>query len=512
MKIEFVAVPVTLDAAAGEDSPRTITGVAVPWDTPAVVSGGQKVQFSKGAFDVNQKAPKLLEGHDMNQLRGVVTELVEADEGLLFSAKFAKTRASDEAIELIKAGAYDSVSIGAIPTKFKYKGDTMMVSAAEILEISLVSHPAFSDAVITEIAASQPDDESEEEVVEPQPLDIPEEETMSEVTPTVEASAEIVPTAPLFAMARREEKMPTAAEYIVASIAGGPALDEMHNRLRAAAPNITTSDTVGLLPEILVQPVYDNFLGTRKTIESIGSRAIPAAGSHFRLPYVSTQPSIAIQSSQNATLQASTLGVSYFTVEKKTYGSYQTLSEQDIDWSSPEVVGILLSSLSKVYAYETDNAVADAFLAAVTQTAVLTDPTSPSEWVSDITDAAVTIMNASNGNMPDTLWLSPNMYGYLNKLVDTTGRPLLAGMSPMNSFGTTSAATFAGEAFGMKVVVDRAFAADTVIVGDPSGYFVGEAIKGAIAIDVPSTLSRTIAFRGYLAQQMVDTTKFVKLT
>ena len=79
MKIEFVAVPVTLDAAAGEDSPRTITGVAVPWDTPAVVSGGQKVQFSKGAFDVNQKAPKLLEGHDMNQLRGVVTEMVEAE-------------------------------------------------------------------------------------------------------------------------------------------------------------------------------------------------------------------------------------------------------------------------------------------------------------------------------------------------------------------------------------------------------------------------------------------------
>ena len=64
----------------------------------------------------------------------------------------------------------------------------------------------------------------------------------------------------------------------------------------------------------------------------------------------------------------------------------------------------------------------------------------------------------------------------------------------------------------MKVVVDRAFASDTVIVGDPSGYFVGEAMKGAIAVDVPSTLSRTIAFRGYLAQQMVDTTKFVKLT
>jgi len=120
VKIEFVAVPVTLDAAAGEDSPRSITGVAVPWDTPAAVSSGESVMFKRGAFDVNAKAPKLLEGHDMTQLRGVVTELVEAEEGLLFTAKFAKTRASDEAIELIKAGAYDSVSVGAIPVKFKY--------------------------------------------------------------------------------------------------------------------------------------------------------------------------------------------------------------------------------------------------------------------------------------------------------------------------------------------------------------------------------------------------------
>ena len=209
MKIEFVAVPVTLDAAAGEDSPRTITGVAVPWDTPAVVSGGQKVQFLRGAFDVNQKPAKLIENHDMSQLRGVVSELVDDESGLLFTAKFAKTTASDQAIELVKAGAYDSVSVGAVPTKFKYKGDTMIVSKANLLELSLVAIPAFSDAVITEIAASQPDEESEEEVVEPQPLDIPEEETMSEVTPTVEASAETVPTAPIFATVRREVKLPT---------------------------------------------------------------------------------------------------------------------------------------------------------------------------------------------------------------------------------------------------------------------------------------------------------------
>ena len=62
--IKFTAVPVTLDAAAGEDAPRTITGIAVPWDTVATVSGGEKVMFKRGAFDLNAKPARLLENHD----------------------------------------------------------------------------------------------------------------------------------------------------------------------------------------------------------------------------------------------------------------------------------------------------------------------------------------------------------------------------------------------------------------------------------------------------------------
>ena len=511
MKIEFVAVPVTLDAAAGEDSPRSITGVAVPWDTPAVVSGGQKVQFARGAFDVNQKAPKLLEGHDMNQLRGVVTELVEAEEGLLFSAKFAKTRASDEAIELIKAGAYDSVSIGAIPTKFKYKGDTMMVSAAEILEISLVSHPAFTDAMITEIAASQPE-ESEEEVVEPQPLDIPEEETMSEVTPTVEASAEIVPTAPLFAAAKREAKLPTAAEYIAAAIAGGDQWLDMSAAVRAAAPDVVTSDTPGVLPLPIVQPVYNNFRGIRPVVDAIGTKAMPGGGKVFIRPEVTTHTSMAAQSAENATLQSGTFVVSSNQVTKGTYGGYVNISMQDLEWTDPAILSLILDDMSRIYANQTDDVAADALLAGVTQSAVLTDPTSPAEWVSDIYDAASTILVNSNGNLPTHLFLSPNMYASLGKLVDTAGRPLFPEIGPMNALGTSSASSFSGSAFGLTTVVDRNFATDTVIVGDPSGFEIFEQQKGALSLEAPSTLSRTLSWHGYFATLMIDNTKFVKLT
>ena len=513
MKIEFVAVPVTLDAAAGEDSPRTITGVAVPWDTPAVVSSGEAVAFKRGAFDVNAKAPKLLEGHDMTQLRGVVTELVEAEEGLLFTAKFANTRASDEAIELVKAGAYDSVSVGAIPVKFKYdKNGTMVVSKANLVEISLVAQPAFADAVITEIAASQPDEESEEEVVEPQPLDIPEEETMSELTPTVEASAEIVPTAPLFAAAKREVKLPTAAEYIAAAMAGGSQWLDMSAALQAAAPDVTTSDTPGVLPLPIVQPVYNNFIGRRPVVDAIGAKAMPGSGKVFIRPEVTTHVSMAAQSAENAALQSGTYVVTDNQVTKGTYGGYVNLSLQDEEWTDPAVVSLILDDMGRIYANTTDNVAADNLLAGVTQSAVLTDPTSPAEWVADIYAAASTILTNSNGNLPTHLFLSPNMYAALGQLVDTTGRPLFPEIGPMNALGTANASTFGGMAFGLVTVVDRNFAADTVIVGDPSGFEIFEQQKGALTLESPSTLSRVLSFHGYFATLMIDATKFVKLT
>jgi uncharacterized protein len=511
VKIEFVAVPVTLDAAAGEDSPRTITGVAVPWDTPAVVSGGQKVQFARGSFDVNQKAPKLLEGHDMNQLRGVVTEMVEAEEGLLFTAKFAKTRASDEAIELIKAGAYDSVSIGAVPTKFKYKGDTMMVTEASILELSLVSHPAFTDAVITEIAASQPDEESEEEVVEPQPQDISEEETMSTDTPTVEASAETVPTAPIFAAARREVPLPTAVEYIAAAISGGDQWRAMSEALRAAAPDIVTTDTPGILPTPIVAPVYNNFIGRRPVVDAIGVRAMPAGGKVFIRPEVTTHTSIGASIAEQSPT-AGTLVVFNNQVTKQIFGGYVNISEADIDWTDPSILQVVLDDMGRIYANATDNYAADQLASGATTTSNFTAASvdDASYWAEWVANAAETILSASNGNLPTHMFMNPSMWAELLKLSDSSKRPLFPQVGPMNAFGNLAPGQANGNAFGLQVVVDRNFNAATTIIGDASGYELFEQQKGTMSIESPSTLSRTIALRGYFAALMIDSSKFVK--
>ena len=508
--IKLQAIPVTLDAAAGEDSPRTITGLAVPWSpVSAVVSDGTKVSFLRGAFDLEAKNPKLLENHDSSQLRGVVTELADSEEGLLFTAKFAKTRASDDAIELVKAGAYDSVSVGAIPRKFTMAKDgTMIVSSASLEEISLVASPAFKDAIITEIAASEP--ELEEEATEtPTPTDSEEEQVETPETPTAVEAA--VPTQPIFATARRETPLPTAAEYISALLVGGDQWRAMSASLKAAAPNIISDDNPGTLPTSVVAPVYNNFIGRRPVVDAIGVKAMPQGGKVFIRPEVTTHTSIGASIAEQSPT-GGTLVVFNNQVTKQLFGGYVNISEFDIDVSQPEILSVVLDDMAKIYANATDNYAADQLATGATTTSNFTAASvdDASYWAEWVANAAETILSASNGNLPTHMFMNPSMWAELLKLSDSSKRPLFPQVGPMNAFGNLAPGQVNGNAFGLQVVVDRNFNAATTIIGDATGLELFEQQKGSISLDNPSSLSRTVAFRGYFAGLVIDETKFVR--
>jgi HK97 family phage prohead protease len=508
--IRLQAIPVTLDAAAGEDSPRTITGVAVPWDVTATVSDGTKVSFLRGAFDLEAKNPKLLENHDSTQLRGVVTELADSEDGLLFTAKFAKTRASDDAIELVKAGAYDSVSVGAIPLKFTMsKNGTMIVSSASLEEISLVASPAFKDAIITEIAASEP--EPEEEATETPNNDTSEEETMSQENPVEASQPDVIPTQPIFATARRETPLPTAAEYISALLVGGDQWRAMSATLKAAAPNIVSDDNPGTLPTSVVAPVYNNFIGRRPVVDAIGVRSMPQGGKVFIRPEVTTHTSIGASIAEQSPT-GGTLVVFNNQVTKQLFGGYVNISEFDIDVSQPEILSVVLDDMARIYANATDNYAADQLAsgASVTRNFTAADLDEPTSWSAWVAGAATTILSSSNGNLPTHLFLAADIWGDLLALNDSSKRPLFPQVGPMNAYGNLAPGQANGNAFGLQVVVDRNFANGTLILGDASGYELFEMQKGAISIDSPSTLSRTVAFRGQFAALMIDSSKFVK--
>jgi hypothetical protein len=241
---------------------------------------------------------------------------------------------------------------------------------------------------------------------------------------------------------------------------------------------------------------------------------MPQSGKVFIRPKVTTHTSISAQASENASLDDGTYVVSDEQVTKGTFGGFVTLSEQSIDWSTPEVIGLVLDDMARIYANATDNKAADdlASGATVTQNFTAANASDPATWAAWVAAAATTILTGSNGNLPTHMFVAPGIWQDLLALSDSSDRPLFPQIGPMNAFGNLAPGQVNGNAFGLQVVVDRNFPSQTLIVGDASGFEIFEQQKGAISIDVPSTLSRTLAFRGYFATLMIDNTKFVKAT
>jgi len=369
---------------------------------------------------------------------------------------------------------------------------------------------AFAGASVDRVAASihqQPDEvelNSEQEPVEEN----------NEMSNSVETPAviEAAPMAqPLYAQPRNF-KLPSAGEFIAATIQGGGVLAEMNARIQAAAPNITTADTPGILPEIITGSVYDGLNPIRPFVSAIGTRAMPGAGATFRRPKITVRPVVTQQpTGQLNPLDPSTVTVANNDVSKLTFGTYVTMSEQDLDWTDPASINIVLNQLAIAYGQATDNYAVDTCHAAIVQTSAVADTSDPADWIAAIYDGARQI-SASSNYLPTHMVVTPATWAALGSLVDSTGRPVFPQIGAMNAPGELSAANWNGNPLGLVLVVDRNAPGSFMghAAGPAAGFEFYEQQKGAISVDVPSTLGRTIAYRGYAAAFMADATKFVK--
>jgi uncharacterized protein len=502
----------TLDAAGPDGMPRrTLAGLALPYNVEATVSDGTKVMFLPGSLNAGGKMPKLYLGHDSSQAVGLVTAMVDSEGGMLYEARISETTLGNEALVLAADGVLDAVSVGVNPTKFSYdENGTMVIAEASWQELSLVPFGAFAGASVDRVAASIHQEETE--VVlnsEQEPA-----EEINEMSQPVETPAviEAAPMAqPLYAQARNF-KLPSASEFIAATFQGGGVLAEMNARIQAAAPNITTADTPGILPEIITGSVFDGLNPIRPFVSAIGSRAMPQSGATFRRPVITVRPTVTQQpTGQLNTLDPSTVTVANNNVNKLTFGTYVTMSEQDLDWTDPASINIVLNQLAIAYGQATDNYAVDTCHAAITQTSSVADTSDPADWIAAIYDGARQI-SASSNYLPTHMVVTPATWAALGSLVDTTGRPVFPQIGAMNAPGELSAANWNGNPLGLVLVVDKHAPGSFMghAAGPAAGFEFYEQQKGAISVDVPSTLGRTIAYRGYAAAFMADATKFVK--
>jgi HK97 family phage prohead protease len=509
-ELRFTSDQVQVTAEAGEQGERRIDAVAVPYNTFATVSGGQEVSFLPGSLPVDGKAPRVFMYHDSTKPVGIVSERVDTPEGMLATMKISRTQLGDEALTLAADGVFDvSVGVNVVKATTDDKG-RMIISQADFIELSLVPTPAFAGAIITDVAA-----EAETQLPDTtEPTEPPVEETINvenEITETVEAAAAI-PT-PLFAQPKAAFKMPSIGEYMSKILAGGAESQQFLANLRAAAPDVTTTDTPGILPEPILGPVYNNFLPNyRPLVTAMGTKAMPQGGKIFRRPSVTTHTTIGISNGENVALDDGTFVVSDNPVTKQVFGGFVQLSEEDQEWTDPAVLSLLVDDMARIYANQTDAYACAQFEAGVTQTATLTSGADPADWIAFVYEAAQTILVNSNGNLPNVLIMDPLYFRTLGALVDKDDRPLFPQIGPMNASGTLAPSEFGGTAFGLQVVVDRNLVSsgESIYVGRSDGFEIYEQPKGAISVEAADgSLSRFIKFRGYFATLMIDATKFV---
>ena len=514
MKIQFNAIPMKLDAAAGEEKLPTITGLAVPWfPESAVVSSGEKVAFAKGSFDVNQKPAKLIEGHDLSQLVGTVPELIELDEGLGFLAQFARTSRSADAIELIRAGAYDAVSVGAdvIESYFDKDTQTTVVTKSLLLELSLVAIPAFAAATIDTLAASAPEEDDETPTPSTtQPEETPEVETPS--TPEVEAAT--VPTV-IHAQAKRAVRLPSPGEYIAAMKRGGSEFAQLNANIQAATGDVVLSDAAGLLPTSVVAPVFSDINPLRPIVTALGTRAMPQAGSSFLRPFVKVHSAVGQQSTELTALSTANFEVDDISIAKKTFGGKLLLSEQVIDWSSPSMLDAAIQDMTGQYALATEKETVDRLVAAMSAgNAITTDLTDGEEIIADLYLAASEIAEVGN-YLPNALLVAPKTWAKLGAAVDGQGRPLFPLAGPVNSAGALPQGTsgWNGNILGLTLIVsnqitDQAYgtqdADDFLWVLNTRAIETYEQQKGFLELRDPANLGVSISLRGYFAAAVLD--------
>ena len=516
-----------IDAAQGDALPRrTLAGVALEYGVDAVVSDGQKVRFEKGSMPLEGKKPKMYLYHNSEMPIGVVTERTEVDNFVMFEAKISETALGNESLQLAMDGVLDSLSVGAVPIEFSFdEAGTMIVTKAEWQELSLLPYGAFEAAKVERVAASIHQNETEIELNEQQDT----EKEVTEMTNPVETPAVVeASTVQAIYAQPRKLRLPSTSEYIASYVRGGADFAQMNAniaqaRIEAApgtAPYINTESTPGILPEIITGSVYDGLNPIRPFVTAIGTRAMPGAGATFRRPKITVRPTVTQQpTGQLTALDPSTVTVSNSDISKLTFGTYVTMSEQDMDWTDPNSVNIVLNQLAIAYGQATDNYAVDTCYAAIVQSETVTDKTKPGDWLAAIYGAAYQISSTSN-YLPTHFVVDPTTWYRLGKLTSTDGTPAFPfvgapNMMAMNALGTQSATSWNGTPLGLTLVVDKNMAADTAFIGHAAGNAAGfefyEQQKGAISVDVPSTLGRTIAYRGYAAAFMADATKFCKL-
>jgi HK97 family phage prohead protease/HK97 family phage major capsid protein len=494
--MEIINFSADLEAS---ESRRIIAGKIVPFENEIGQTSVGKVIFEKGSIQIDDPSKiKLLLEHDPKSPIGRMKKVDEDDSGIYAEFKVSNTtRGTDsliEASENLRSG----LSVGVEVLKGKNSNGIYRVSAARLMEVSLVQAAAFPSAGVASVAASSAEAEptetktENEEIVENTTPDTP---VASEVveTPAVEASRPTV-AAPIYTKPRLEF---SKEKFLENTLRAQYLNDDQARQYIAAAAD--TTDNAGLIPTRqlteLINPLSN---ADRPSISAISSAALPDAGLVFEIPKLTQAPTVA-DTAEGAAPSNTDQNVAFLSVNVKKYAGQQQFSVELLDRSSPAFFAELVRQMEFAYAKATNAAVA---LAIQTGSTDGGNRTMTAANLQDfIADAAVSVYTNTLGFAQNVI-VSPQQWGAIMGLVDNSGRPIFTAINPQNAAGGLAATAIRGNVAGLNLYVDRALAADatgdrSILVVNPESYTWYESSKFRLETNLINTGQISVAYYGY---------------
>jgi HK97 family phage prohead protease/HK97 family phage major capsid protein len=480
---------------------REISGKIVPMGTGEIgnTNLGAYV-FEAGSIDIEDVSKiKLFSQHDMKKPVGRMTAAETREDGIYATFKLSRSTGGNDAMIMASEGLVSGLSIGAeiLASKPSRQGHTV-VTAAKLKEVSLVTEPAFKSAQILEIAA--------EEVIPVEENQPTESETVAvENTPTVEATpveaAAVEASAPVVkAMSYTKPRINLAPEVYLENTVRAQFGDESARQYLLAASDTNTTDVAGLVPtRQLTEIINGKTTATRGTIDAISTGTLPDAGMKFQIPRVKVAPTVEVEP-EGAAFSDTQVEIEYLDVDVKKFAGMQLFDVEVLDRTSPAFFAELQTLMADAYAKATDAYVFNEIQTGGTaDTTLVTLPWDGDELAAFVGRAAESIYT-NTFKFATGMVVSPKQWSNLIALSDTTKRPILTAVSPMNSMGTVGAASLRGNVLGLDLYVDYNIGGegdDSIIVVNRDSYTWYESPRLQLRADKVGTGKVEVGYYGY---------------
>ena len=495
-----------IESADGER--RIIAGKIVPFETPGNTSVG-KVVFAKGSIDVGDPGKiKMLMQHQNDRPIGRMQKFNEAEDGIYASFKISASMQGSDALMLASEQLIDGLSVGVDVVKSSQKKDYLYITKATLKEVSLVESPAFTQAQVTKVAASegeadatnQPTTESEAQVdntTEPTAVPVVEVAPVEAARPTISASFYTEPRSPIRTQAHMLEHSIKAklgnhesAQWVMKAEADVA-------RMNFLDDSFTTNPAFN--PTQFVPTVVDTLIGSRPAVDAIGSRALPAAGMTISVPKITTSGTVAETAEAVAPSETGIVS-SYVNLTVKKYAGLQRYSLEILERSSPEFFAAMIDNMTRAYNKATDAAVIAALTAGGTQaTGVAADSAGIISYVSTQAPAAY----LATGELARAYIAGTSQWSLLLGATDSTGRPIYNAANPMNNAGNSVPTSIRGNVLGLDLYVDPNAVSTTIdesaFIVVPSSVSIYESPILRLSVNQPATGEIETALYGYMA-------------